>query len=160
MAAPFEIKVHDDSKAGNKESNFEVETHFLKPTTFTYIDLDNSNQIIESSDFKNSMISNYITVVGEVSPYINNISNIIEIGKTSANKYNISGIRFDNTSNKVTINSLTRVFPAKKTNNEQIISFKLSDFNITKNGSYLVFITTNFGSSNKVLFNVNSFPVR
>ena len=75
---------------------------------------------------------------------INNISNIIEIGKTSANKYNISGIRFDNTSNKVTINSLTRVFPAKKTNNEQIISFKLSDFNITKNGSYLVFITTNF----------------
>ncbi len=80
--------------------------------------------------------------------------------------YVITGVRFSPTSNSVTINGVTKVYPSATTYTNSntamlntLIRINLSDFGITQTGDYIVQVATNNGASNRVGVRVNTVSV-
>ncbi|HCC06488.1 TPA: hypothetical protein DEP94_04020 [Candidatus Nomurabacteria bacterium] len=114
--------------------------------------LGNRN-IISSKD------GNYVTIIGETSPYINSVDCTSKVGVCF-----INGSRFPQNSNNVTINGITKVLLSEGLNYSSAdnsvvgrsIFFNPSDFNLVSGNSYIVQISTNKGASNNFSFNFNS----
>lgn len=140
-------------------------TYFLAPTGFTYFDLNNVQQIIETTAYKGVSTSNSVTIVGETSPYINSI-----IADPLTGVITITGVRFTSTNNKVyvpggvgvllpatalgkTISSCTSGFLIRCTynfvpNGLWVISVKPSVLGITSPAITPLQVSTGEGASN------------
>ena len=98
--------------------------------------------------------SNYVTIIGETSPYISSIE------CATSSWCNISGNNFSSLTNRVNINGISKNFPMDSGYpgfGPKAISFNPSDFNLVSGNGYVVQVSTNEGLSNSYYFNyVNS----
>ena len=137
----------------------------LKPGVFNYIDSNNgANKIVSTASFTGVTSSNSVKVIGETSPYITSVS--VSPDALTSMGYVITGVRFSPTSNSVTINGVTKVYPSATTYTNSntamlntLIRINLSDFGITQTGDYIVQVATNNGASNRVGVRVNTVSV-
>ncbi len=97
--------------------------------------------------------SNSVSVIGEVSPYIKNVT----ADATPQVNVTIHGVRFHSTSNTVTIGNTTRTLPSIA--NGLYINTTLADFGITSSGQYTVQVVhPTTGASNRYVLNVSNTP--
>ena len=93
---------------------------------------------------------NYITIIGETSPYIKNVDCASKVGICI-----VDGLRFDKEINKITINGVTKVVSLGDVyisptdgSTSTVVNFKPVDFGITQSGIYNIQVSTNEGASN------------
>lgn len=124
-----------------------------KPAVFSWSDSNNNYQGVPFSSFKNLPVSNSVTIIGETSPYITGVGS----DAVSGGAHIISGVRFNPTSNQVTINGTTKTLPIslQPTPTQSQINFMPADFGITSTGNYVVQVSASAGASNKFYTNIN-----
>jgi hypothetical protein len=94
-----------------------------------------------------------VTIVGEVSPYITGVVN----DATPNVNVTITGVRFDTTSNVVSVAGKTKTFPSF--NNGTTINFQMTDFGLTSAGNYPIQVTSpTTGASNNYYANITNAP--
>lgn len=111
------------------------------------------SSVIPASSYKGTTVSNAVTIIGEVSPYINSIVPAYPTVIMSGESMTITGVRFDPLVNYIVIDGVKENKASSSDNGTTITFTPSNDSGITA-GIHTLQIETTNGASNKVTVNI------